>query len=145
MTPSPTLTATATAAPATSPSTSLCLGFGSSSTDGRPAEPKQPPAERRWGTCCELSVGYYSFPWASQARSCSTGANSLPPQAGAAHPPLDLGTGALPLCCGGLIWIFPSFIGCLILGSMKETRRMVFHGGRWCDLHGSAAMAWEPE
>ena len=62
MTPSPTPTATATAAPATSPSTSLYLGFGSSSTDGRPAEPEQPPAGRRWGTCCELPVGYVQLP-----------------------------------------------------------------------------------
>ncbi|XP_066348882.1 uncharacterized protein [Miscanthus floridulus] len=62
MTPSPTPTAMATAAPATSPSTSLCLGFGSSSTDGWPAEPEQPPARCRWGTCCELPVGYVQLP-----------------------------------------------------------------------------------
>ncbi|XP_066366937.1 uncharacterized protein [Miscanthus floridulus] len=27
----------------------------------------------------------------------------------------------------------------------QETRRMLFHGGRWCDLHASAAMVWESE
>ncbi|XP_066348879.1 uncharacterized protein [Miscanthus floridulus] len=146
MTPSPTPTAMATAAPATSPSTSLCLGFGSSSTDGWPAEPEQPPARCRWGTCCELPVGYVQLPVGIAGPLLLDGCQlpSSSSRCGTSSSRSRHWKSSFVLRRSDLDF-FPSFIGCLILGSMKETRRMVFHGGRWCDLHGSAAMAWEPE